>query len=486
MSDLIKISALDYVRKVRSGETTAAEFLHKTLERVRDVEPKLHSYLLLCDDAVARAEEIDKRIRTGQKVGRCLGMPISLKDNLCVKGKRTTCGSRMLESYVASYDATVVKRLRAEDAIFVGKTNMDEFAMGLTTEFSAFGATRNPWNADFVPGGSSGGSAAATAAFECVASLGSDTGGSVRNPASFCSVVGYKPTYGLISRYGLVSYANSVEQVGPITRTVSDAAFLLNLIAGRDENDNTTVDDGGVDYLEGIDDGNAMNGMRVGVIREMMGQDTDSPVAAATMRAVSDLEQMGATCEEISMDMISYSVAAYYVITAAEAESNLARYDNLRYGYDLRMDGYELKAYTEEARKKFGPEVARRLIVGGFVSSSGHAGRYYLKALKVKNKLTREMGDVLAKYDVLIAPTVPIVPFRIGEKSDDPVGLFMVDLNTVTANLTGRPSISVPYAISEEGLPMGVQLISDVMQDKLLLRAARALETRVSLPEVPL
>lgn len=474
------------MKKVRSGETTATEFLYKTLDRIRDMEPKLHSYLLLNDDVISRAEEIDQRIKTGQKVGRCLGMPISLKDNLCVKNGRTTCASKMLENYVAPYDATVVARLRAEDAIFVGKTNMDEFAMGLTTEFSAFGASRNPWNVDYVPGGSSGGSAAATAAFECVASLGSDTGGSVRNPASFCSVVGYKPTYGLISRYGLVSYANSIEQVGPITRTVSDAAFILNMIAGKDENDDTTIDDGDVDYLEGIDDDGAVEGIRVGVIKEMMGQDTDPQVAAATRRAVSDLEQMGAICEEISMDMIMHSVAAYYVVTAAEAESNLARYDNLRYGYDLPMDGYELKAYVEEARGRFGPEVARRMIVGGFVSSSGHAGRYYLKALKVKSKLTREIGDVLTRHDILVAPTVPIMPFRIGEKSDDPVGLFMIDLNTVTANLTGRPSISVPYALSEEALPIGVQMISDVMQDKLLLRVARALEMRTSLPEVPL
>jgi len=493
LTDILNVSALEYVQMVRTGSFTVSEFLSETLDQIQDLEPRLHAYLSVADEAAltSQAKGIDRRLRSGERVGACAGMPISLKDNLCVAGGKTTCGSRMLEGYVAPYDATVVSRLRAEDAVLVGKTNMDEFAMGLTTEFSAFGPSRNPWNTEYVPGGSSGGSAVATAARECVASLGSDTGGSVRNPASFCSVVGYKPTYGLVSRYGLISYANSIEQIGPLTRTVGDAAFLLNIVAGSDANDDTTLDGGtgggemATDYLEGIDDG--IDGMRVGVIREMMDDNAVDPqVAEATCRAVSDLEQMGAVCNEISVNMVMYSVAAYYTITAAEAESNLARYDNLRYGYDHVMDGYGFSSYIEEARRMFGPEVARRIIVGGFVSSAGHAGQYYMKALKVRGRITQQIGEAFQTCDLLVAPTVPILPFRMGEKSDNPVELFMVDLNTVTANLTGRPSISVPYAVSREGLPIGVQIMADIMQDRLLLRAARALESKAALGEVPL
>jgi aspartyl-tRNA(Asn)/glutamyl-tRNA(Gln) amidotransferase subunit A len=355
--------------------------------------------------------------------------------------------------------------------------------MGLTTEFSAFGPSKNPWNTEYVPGGSSGGSAVSVSAFECVASLGSDTGGSVRNPASFCSIVGYKPTYGLISRYGLISYANSIEQIGPLTRTVQDTAFLLNIISGLDTNDNTTVDNKDEDYLSGIDSG--IEGKKIGIIKEMIGEGTDPAVLSATKDAISKLEKLGATCEEVSLDMIKYSVAAYYTITATEAGSNLARYDNLRYGYDFPVEGYEFNSYIVKARQNFGPEVTRRMIIGGFVPSAGHAGKYFLKALKVKSKLTREINEAFKKFDLLIAPTVPILPFKIGEKIDDPVSLFLVDINTVTANLTGKPAISVPFAISN-GLPIGIQLLADSMQDKLLLQAAHALEQTVSLPEVPI
>jgi aspartyl-tRNA(Asn)/glutamyl-tRNA(Gln) amidotransferase subunit A len=388
-----------------------------------------------------------------------------------------------LENFVAPYDATVITKLKQQDAIFVGKVNMDEFAMGLTTEFSAFGPSSNPWNTDYVPGGSSGGSAVSVSAFECVASLGSDTGGSVRNPASFCSVVGYKPTYGLISRYGLISYSNSIEQIGPLTRTVKDTAFMLNLISGLDSNDNTTINNQDQDYLSGIDSG--IEGKKIGIIKEMLGDGTSAEVLSATKEAISKMESLGAICEEVSLDMVKYSVAAYYTITATEAGSNLARYDNLRYGYDFSVEGYEFNSYITKARQKFGPEVSRRIIIGGFVPSSGQAGKYFLKALKVKSKLTREISETFKKFDLLIAPTVPVLPFKKGEKIDDPVALFQVDINTVTANLTGRPSISVPFAMSN-GLPIGMQLIADSNQDKLLLQAAHALEQTVTLPEVPI
>lgn len=475
----IRVSALEYIQKVSDGEFTVEEFTSETLGRIKNTEPKLHAFLHIDDEQriIRRAKEIDRKIKLGQKVGKCMGMPIAIKDNICIKGMATTCGSKMLEKFIPPYDATAVSRLNAKDAAIIAKTNMDEFAMGLTTEFSAFGPSRNPWNTDYVPGGSSGGSAVATAAFECVASLGSDTGGSVRNPASFCSVVGYKPTYGLVSRYGLVSYANSIEQIGPIARTVSDVAFLLNVIAGYDSNDGTTINntDAAADYLDGIDDG--IEGLRVGIIQEMTnGNGIDSQVTRAAKHAIRDMERAGAACEEVSLGMIKYSVPSYYTITAAEAESNLARYDNLRYGYDLSLEGYEFNSYVKEARSRFGPEVARRMILGGYVSAAGHSGRYYLKAQKVQSKLTREVTEAFGTYDILISPTVPIPPFKIGEKIDDPVELFMVDLNTVTANMTGKPAISVPYAMSDDALPIGIQMMADRLNDKLLLKAARTLE----------
>ena len=479
----LKISALEYVHEIQNGNISAEDYVAKTLERIQSIDDKLHAFLSVNEKAVEQAQQIDKKIKSGDKVGACFGMPISIKDNLCIKGSKTTCASKMLEDFVAPYDATVITKLKQQDAIFVGKVNMDEFAMGLTTEFSAFGPSSNPWNTDYVPGGSSGGSAVSVSAFECVASLGSDTGGSVRNPASFCSVVGYKPTYGLISRYGLISYSNSIEQIGPLTRTVKDTAFMLNLISGLDSNDNTTINNQDQDYLSGIDSG--IEGKKIGIIKEMLGDGTSAEVLSATKEAISRMESLGAICEEVSLDMVKYSVAAYYTITATEAGSNLARYDNLRYGYDFSVEGYEFNSYITKARQKFGPEVSRRIIIGGFVPSSGQAGKYFLKALKVKSKLTREISETFKKFDLLIAPTVPVLPFKKGEKIDDPVALFQVDINTVTANLTGRPSISLPFAMSN-GLPIGMQLIADSNQDKLLLQAAHALEQTVILPEVPI
>ncbi len=486
-STMIRISALEYVQKISEGVFTAEEFASETIEHIKNTESKLHSFLHITDSnkILEQARSIDKRIKSNHKVGICKGMPIAIKDNICIKGQTTTCGSKMLEKYISPYDATVISKLNAHDSIIIAKANMDEFAMGLTTEFSAFGTSCNPWNTDYVPGGSSGGSATATAAYECVASLGSDTGGSVRNPASFCSVVGYKPTYGLVSRYGLISYSNSIEQIGPITRTVSDAAFLLNVIAGHDINDNTTIDSKyEIDYLDGIND--SMQQLRIGIIKEATeGDGIDPQVTRATKNAIRDMERAGAVCEYVSLEMIKYSVPAYYVITAAEAGSNLARYDNLRYGYDLSLEGYEFNSYVEEARTKLGAEVARRMIVGGYVSTSGHSGKYYLKAQKVQAKLTRKVTEMFDNYDILISPTVPIPPFKIGEKIDDPIALFMVDFNTVVANLTGNPAISIPYTTSDKGLPIGIQMMANRSNDKLLLKAARILEKqRPPLPEV--
>ncbi len=476
----LEISALKYLDEIKNENFTVEEFISKTIERIKKIDGNLHAFLSINEKAIQQAKEIDRKIKAKEKIGKCMGMPLSIKDNICVKDTKTTCASKMLEDFISPYDATVIKNLKSEDAIIIGKTNLDEFAMGLTTEFSAFGPSKNPWNTDYVPGGSSGGSAVSVSALECIASLGSDTGGSVRNPASFCSTVGFKPTYGLISRYGLISYSNSIEQIGPLTRTVEDTAFLLNIIAGQDPMDNTTIDNKGEDYVKNLDAG--IDGKKIGVISQMT-KTVDKEVSSATKNAIVQFEKLGGKIEEISLDMVDYSVASYYTITATEAGSNLARYDNLRYGYDFDLEGYEFNSYISKARKNFGPEVTRRMILGGFVPSAGHAGKYFLKALKVKNKLTAEINEAFNKVDLLISPTVPILPFKFGEKIDDPVALFLIDFNTVTANLTGKPAISVPFEISN-GLPIGIQIHANTLQDKLVLQAAHALEKTTNLPGV--
>lgn len=480
----LAISATEYIESVKNGSLTVEEFISKTLENISKHDKILHAFLSINDSALEQAKAIDKKIKAKEKVGELYGMPISIKDNICVRGGKTTCASKMLQDYVSPYDATVVTKLKAQDAIIIGKTNLDEFAMGVATEFSAFGPSRNPWNIECVPGGSSGGSAVSVAANQCIASLGSDTGGSVRNPASFCSIVGLKPTYGLISRYGLVSYANSIEQIGPMGKNVKDVALVLNHIAGKDANDNTTIDNKNQDYLEGIDDG--IEGRKIGIIKEMSASDgLDKSVESAFWRAVSEFEKLGGKIEETSLDMVQFTISTYYVLTAAEAGSNLSRYDNLRYGYDLDLEGFEFKSYISKARKQFGPEVTRRMILGGFVPSAGFAGKYLLKALKVKSKLTRQIHLAFEKFDYLISPTVPILPFKFGEKIDDPLAMYLADINTVTANLTGIPAISVPFEISN-GLPIGIQIHANRLHEGQLLQAARALESVTNLPEVPL
>ena len=352
------ISATEFVSQAKDGTISVEEFVAKTLDRIKKVDEKIHAFITVdTQNALDKAKAIDKKIKSEEKVGSCFGMPISIKDNICTAGIKTTCASKMLENFVAPYDATVTSKLKFEDAIMIGKVNLDEFAMGSTTEFSYFGPTRNPWNPEYVPGGSSGGSGASVAALECLASLGSDTGGSVRSPASFCSVVGLKPTYGLISRYGLVSYANSIEQVGPIAKTVEDVAFLLNIVSGHDSHDNTTANTGHIDYVKDLKSG--ISGKKIGIISQMIGDGIDKEVASATNTAISKLQNLGAECIPISLDAVEHSVAAYYTIAAAEASSNLARYDNLRYGFEFGTEGYELKAFVSKARSNFGPEVTR-------------------------------------------------------------------------------------------------------------------------------
>ena len=480
----LSISALDYQTSIKNGDFTVEEFISKSIEKINSVEDNLHAFLLrMNDSALEKAKEIDRKIKLNQNVGKCFGMPIYVKDNICVAGYRTTCASKVLEDFIAQYTATVVDRLQSEDAIIIGKTNLDEFAMGLSTEYSAYGESKNPWNTDYVPGGSSGGSAVSVSANECVASLGSDTGGSIRNPASFCSVVGLKPTYGLVSRYGLISYANSMDQIGPLTKTVKDSAFLLNIISGIDPNDNTTRDEKNQDYLKDIDVG--IEGKKIGIVSEMTSSEVLSDeVLNSTNDAIKTFESIGANCENIELPMVPYAVAAYYTITSTEAGSNLARYDNIRYGYDFDSEGFEFNSYISQARNKLGPEVKRRMILGGFVPSAGHAGKYFLKALKVKSKLVSELKPIFDKFDFLISPTVPIQPFKFGEIKD-PIQFMKIDYNTVTSNLTGKPAISVPYKIVN-GLPIGIQIMADSFNDHSLLQAAYALEKTVKLPEVPI
>jgi aspartyl-tRNA(Asn)/glutamyl-tRNA(Gln) amidotransferase subunit A len=481
----IGISATEYLSDVRNGSISAEEFVAKTVDRIHAIENKIRAYITIDEkNALERAKTIDKKMRAKEKVGSCLGMPISIKDNICTLGLRTTCASKMLEDFVAPYDATVVSRLRAEDAIILGKVNLDEFAMGSTTEFSYFGPTRNPWSTQHVPGGSSGGSGASVSALECLVSLGSDTGGSVRSPASFCSAVGLKPTYGLVSRYGLVSYANSIEQIGPVARKVEDIAFILNIIAGYDHHDNTTVEKKQVDYIKDLDAG--ISGKKIGIITQMTSDGIDKEVSSATNKAVSQLQDQGAQCVPISLDAVEHSVAAYYTIASAEASSNLARYDNLRYGFEFGTEGFEFKAYVSKVRGNFGPEVTRRMLLGAFVLSAGYYGKYYLKAQKVRAMMKSQINEAFKKVDLLIAPTMPILPFKIGEKIDDPLTLYLLDINTITANLVGIPAISVPFAISTSGLPIGIQLFANSFEEKKLLQAAYCLQQTTHLPEVPI
>ncbi|MEW5841471.1 Asp-tRNA(Asn)/Glu-tRNA(Gln) amidotransferase subunit GatA [Nitrososphaera sp.] len=477
---LYSLGALAVAQGVRERQFSAEEYIHQVMERMEQVEPKVNAFVTVNKGAVEQARALDKKIRDGGQVGPLAGVAVSIKDNICTKGMRTTCASRMLEEFVPPYDATVVRRLQDAGAIIVGKVNLDEFAMGSTTEFSRHGPTRNPWDISRVPGGSSGGTAASVAAMECAISLGSDTGGSVRCPASFCSIVGLKPTYGLVSRYGLVSYANSLEQVGPAARTVADVAAALSVIAGHDDRDHTTV--------AAPQDGNRpahysaagiKKALRVGLVRELV-EGADEQVAKAVYRSLDVFAGQSCKCEETSLPSVQYALASYYTIAMAEASSNLARYDNVRYGFDMSPEGYEWNAYFAKARAGFGEEVKRRIITGAYVLSSGYYGKYYLKAQQARSVLKKELKSLFAKYDVLVGPTMPILPFRIGEKVDDPLKMYLVDIDTVVANLAGIPAMSVPAGFSADNLPIGLQLMADEFQEQTMLDAAATFESSSS------
>jgi aspartyl-tRNA(Asn)/glutamyl-tRNA(Gln) amidotransferase subunit A len=474
-SRLFELSAADAVEKIKSQEITAEDYINSIIERIFRVERKINAFITLdIKRAVERAREIDKKISRGEVVGRLASIAIAVKDNICTLGIRTTCASRMLENFIPPYDATVIERIKREDAIIIGKTNMDEFAMGSTTETSYFGPTRNPWDLSKVPGGSSGGSAAAIISGEATLALGSDTGGSVRCPASYCSVIGLKPTYGLVSRYGLIAYANSLEQIGPLAKSTIDCALLLSIIGGYDPKDSTSVNTPLNNYFNAFTDD--LRGLKIGLPKEFFGEGVEEAVKRRVWSAIYLLEDLGATYEEISLPSLEYALAAYYIIAMSEASSNLARYDGLRYGYRVECNDADwAKIYARNRRIGFGSEVKRRIMLGTYALSAGYYEQYYLKALKIRTIVRRDFELALKKFDALIGPTMPTPPFNIGEKIQDPLTLYMCDILTVPANLTGYPAISIPCGF-EGKLPIGLQAISKPFDEGTLLKISFALE----------
>ncbi|QQS41096.1 MAG: Asp-tRNA(Asn)/Glu-tRNA(Gln) amidotransferase subunit GatA [Acidobacteriota bacterium] len=446
------------------------------LDAAERLNPELNAFL-----SIHREEALAKAANAGE--GPLGGLPIAIKDNICTKGKRTTCGSRILGDYEPQYDATAVERLENAGALIIGKTNMDEFAMGSSNENSAFGPVRNPWDRERVPGGSSGGSAAAVASGIVRAALGSETGGSVRQPASFCGIVGLKPTYGRISRYGLVAFASSLDQIGVFGRSAGDVADVLGVIAGRDENDSTTADVEVSDYRSKLD--TPIEGKRIGVPRALLGEGLDAEVRTAVERSLEGLESLGAELVDVDLPRQKYSIAVYYIIATAEASSNLARYDGVRYGFRAE-NAHELREmYFRTREEGFGAEVKRRIMLGTYVLSSGYYDAYYAKAQKVRTMLKREFSDAFGKCDVIATPTSPSTAFRIGEKSDDPLAMYLSDIYTASANLAGIPGISVPCGLSDEGLPIGLQLLGPYWSEDVLLNVASEFERNFPIDGVP-
>jgi aspartyl-tRNA(Asn)/glutamyl-tRNA(Gln) amidotransferase subunit A len=477
MPELYSLSAIEVSEKIRNNELFAEDYIASIFQRIRDKDGSLHAFVSTFEhSAIERAREIDDRVREGKKLGRLAGVAIAIKDNICVKGLRTTCSSRMLENFIPPYNATVIERLLKEDAIIVGKTNMDEFAMGSSTESSYFGPSRNPYDITRVPGGSSGGSAVAVAADETPLALGSDTGGSVRCPASFCSIVGLKPTYGLVSRYGLIAYANSLEQIGPIAENVYDCALLLNVIAGNDLRDCTSASSRSEDYTKNV--GCDVKGLRIGVPEEFFGEGIEKDVAKTVWDGIYSMEKLGISYEECSLPSLKYALATYYLIAMSEASSNLARYDGLRYGYSEKPTVEDWsKFFSRNRMVGFGSEVRRRIILGTYALSAGYYDKYYVKALQVRTLIKEEFEKAFKRFDVLIGPTMPILPFKIGEKISDPLALYMCDILTVPANLVGCPAISIPCG-EVRGLPVGLQAIAPFFGENLLFRVGYTLERR--------
>jgi aspartyl-tRNA(Asn)/glutamyl-tRNA(Gln) amidotransferase subunit A len=482
VTELCDLSAIELARRLRAGETSSAEILASCTSRIEAVDSRVKAFLARTDDlATEQAAAADKWIAAGDAPA-VAGIPLALKDVLSTRGVTTTCGSRILETYVPPYDCTAWERLRTDGSVLLGKTNCDEFAMGSSNENSAFGPVHNPWDLATVPGGSSGGSAAAVAAGEAVWALGTDTGGSVRQPASLSGVVGLKPTYGLISRYGLIAFASSLDTVGTFTRSVRDAAMLLSTLAGKDPLDATSLDTPRRDYTQGLEDG--ISGLRFGVVREAFGEGVEPGVRDSVRAAVDRLEGLGASVGEVSLPHTDYALSAYYLIAPSEASSNLARYDGVRYG--LRVDGSNsIEMMTKTRGAGFGAEVKRRIMLGTYALSAGYYEAYYGQAQKVRTLIIRDYDAAFADFDVLVSPTSPTTAFPIGAKVDDPLAMYLNDVFTIPANLSGMPAISIPSGLDGKGLPVGLQLTTPVLEESRLLRAANALEQAIAFDARP-
>jgi len=480
MNDLTTLSASHLAQAVRNGDATAESAVKAYFDRIERLEPKIKAFLTITkDSALAQARSVDEKRKKGARLGALAGVPVALKDNIQLKGVETTCGSKILKGHIAAYDASVTTRLKAADAVIVGKTNLDEFAMGSSTENSAYQKTANPWDFDCVPGGSSGGSAAAAAARLCAFSLGSDTGGSIRQPAAFCGVVGLKPSYGRVSRYGLVAFASSLDQIGPFARTVEDASLALSVIGGHDPLDSTSAPKEAPPVPSAPKD---LKGLRIGLPREYFIAGLDQEVEKSVRDAVETLRSMGAVIKDVSLPHTKYAIASYYIIAPSEASSNLARFDGIRYGFIDRSASSLEEVYEFTRGAGFGAEVKRRIMLGTYALSSGYYDAYYDKAQRVRTLMARDFKDVFREVDLIAAPTTPTPPFRFGEKTNDPVAMYLSDVFTIPSNMAGNASISIPCGLSSKGLPLGLQLISDVFQEERLLSTARAYESAKPFP----
>lgn len=459
---------------LKAKEISAVELCQSVFAQIKEAEEKVQAYVTLTKDiALKKAQEVDGRLQRGQEISPLAGIPVAVKDNMCTKGIKTTCSSKILENYNPVYNSTVVDRILKEDIALTGKTNLDEFAMGSSTENSAFYVTHNPWKLDTVPGGSSGGSAAAVAAGEAIMALGSDTGGSIRQPAALCGVVGMKPTYGLVSRYGLVAFASSLDQIGPITKDVTDSAILLNCISGHDPMDSTSVETEKKDYTKALV--NDIKGVRIGVPKELVGQGIQPVVKSALENALALLEGLGASIDETSLPYLDYALSAYYIIAPAEASSNLARFDGVRYGYRTDQADDIIEMYAKTRAEGFGDEVKRRIMLGTYALSAGYYAAYYGQAQKVRTLIVEDFNKAFKEFDVLISPTSPTVAFEIGEKAADPLQMYMSDVCTIPVNLAGIPGISVPCG-QADGLPIGLQIMGRAFDEETILRVAYSFE----------
>lgn len=468
--------------KLEKKELTSYEITKAYIERIEEKEKDVQAFVTTLEkDALEKAEEIDKKIASGEIVEKLAGIPIGIKDNICTKGVKTTCSSKMLENFVAPYDATVTEKINSENLINLGKLNMDEFAMGGSTEHSYFHVTRNPWNLNKVPGGSSGGSAAAVAAGMVPWALGTDTGGSIREPASFCGVVGLKPTYGLVSRYGVVAFASSLDQVGPITKDVTDSAMLLNIITGKDKMDSTSVERPKVDYTKALK--NDVKGLKIAVPKELFAEGINEEVKESLEKAIETYKKLGAEISEVSLNIAEYALASYYIIACAEASSNLGRFDGVRYGHRAKEFNNLKELYRNSRTEGFGPEVKRRIILGTYVLSSGYYDAYYKKAQQVRTLVMNKFKSVFDNYDVILTPTSPTVAFDIGSKINDPLAMYLADICTVSVNIAGLPGISIPCGVDKEGMPIGMQLIGNRFTEETLLNAAYTFEQKVQFRE---